>query len=383
MDNNKKEFCLDCAYYANIAYKSSDDLINTVHLKDNKHTEKLDSSYVFFSSSDEDAQCFISIYEPLDALLVCFRGTNSFEDWMHNINAIKQIMPIEGLRKKEYPHVHSGFYCQFKSLERFIDLHISQYKENRKKTHLLFVGHSLGAALSSIASLHYYHKCFGSKITCINFGSPRVGNSDFASLFNKTIQYKKRFVNYLDPVPELPSRFRFKHVDDKTYFDEKGNMIENFEKSSCCSYPVKLLKACNVCKKNVIGEHLMDKYYSLINNEIFQPNLDPVEEVNEVIVNDNSKETSSDNNSCISNINVEEEIEENNEIVEEDDEEVVEDKEIIEENAIEQEIQQTEQIEDDEEKNEVIEEIKQEVVKVKQVPIKVKPQRVEVKKIVN
>ena len=50
------------------------------------------------------------------------------------------------------------------------------------------------------------------EVDCITFGSPRVGNPKFAKYFNKVINRSYRFVNDNDPIPCLPTAWRYKHV---------------------------------------------------------------------------------------------------------------------------------------------------------------------------
>ena len=51
------------------------------------------------------------------------------------------------------------------------------------------------------------------QVNCVTFGSPRVGCSDFVELFNHTNIDSIRYVNDNDPVPCLPTSWRFQHVN--------------------------------------------------------------------------------------------------------------------------------------------------------------------------
>ena len=67
-------------------------------------------------------------------------------------------------------------------------------------------GHSLGGALASLTALMVSQL---GNIHCVTFGSPRVGDIEFAKLFNATVAdiesskyYSCRFTTEDDPVPQ-------------------------------------------------------------------------------------------------------------------------------------------------------------------------------------
>lgn len=72
---------------------------------------------------------------------------------------------------------------------------------------ILFVGHSMGAALAQLAALHFYDvHGMDSRISVFSYASPRIGNADFARNMNN-LPYSSRLyrVNVRgDPIPHLP-----------------------------------------------------------------------------------------------------------------------------------------------------------------------------------
>jgi len=57
------------------------------------------------------------------------------------------------------------------------------------------------------------------------FGSPRVGNREWASQFKDIKAY--RFINNNDLVCRVPTSLYYKHVGEPYYFSYKGNMMVN------------------------------------------------------------------------------------------------------------------------------------------------------------
>jgi len=82
---------------------------------------------------------------------------------------------------------------------------------------LLVTGHSLGAAVATIASNDLAKTFPGRNVYLINFGSPRVGNTDFAKQVVETVRLVERNVNRNGQLPDLvtilpPVAFGFTHV---------------------------------------------------------------------------------------------------------------------------------------------------------------------------
>jgi len=157
-----------------------------------------------FLSSDIDCQVFHVEYD--DVLMVCFRGTESKLDIWADLNITKEIFKLDNLPEEVWPEVHEGFLTQFNSIKDKIDDACSN-AEN-----IVFCGHSLGGALATLASLHYAYKHLNTSVSCVTFGSPRVGDYEFKRLFDHKIKMSLRYVNDNDPIPCLPTSWRYKHV---------------------------------------------------------------------------------------------------------------------------------------------------------------------------
>lgn len=262
-----KQYLFDGAYFARLAYSTPEVIQNLFQqsqfVGENAHLLEINREYFHFKSTDKDAQCFITIYNPFDSLLISVRGSDSLEDWLHNLNTFKRSLKLEDVDLKSRPLVHSGFHSQFKSLEGFMDKHIQQYIQSREKKMITFVAHSLGAGVSSIASLYFACKYPDIKVCNVTFGSPRVGNTQFAKLYTKKLYFSRRLVNMFDPICAVPSKWRFTHTYDKIKFDKNEYMYDMNENIGCCAYTCNVLKNKMICK-NLAKEHDMDKYYHLV-----------------------------------------------------------------------------------------------------------------------
>ena len=93
---------------------------------------------------------------------------------------------------------------------------------------LWFTGHSLGAALATMAVATLLEQ--GKRVNGLyTFGSPRVGNPTFSKTFNAGCASTTfRFVNNNEIVTRLPLAIRYRHVGTVRYIDENGTLQLNF-----------------------------------------------------------------------------------------------------------------------------------------------------------
>lgn len=143
--------------------------------------------------------------------VLCFRGTEPDElsDVLADLNAIPRGAMTHGL-------VHSGFRNELDKLWNQIRLH--RVKHTKKK--LYITGHSLGAAMATIACSRFEEIEDVEHLT--TFGSPRVGTRRFV----KNIRTKHtRVVNNNDLVTRVPLWIMgYKHHGDLTYINFYGNI---------------------------------------------------------------------------------------------------------------------------------------------------------------
>ena len=127
----------------------------------------------------------------------------------------------------DQPEVHWGFYNQFSELKPEIDEIIEKYrKEEKNSNEIIFSGHSLGGALATMAALKYGMEYPDLQVNCVTFGSPRVGDEKFANYFDKIVKNSYRFVNDNDPIPCIPTAWRYQHVKGCVWLHQDQVMNE-------------------------------------------------------------------------------------------------------------------------------------------------------------
>jgi triacylglycerol lipase len=127
------------------------------------------------------------------------------------------------LRPFEVGMVHRGFGEALDSVWPDIQAALARFTNTGQS--LWFTGHSLGAALATLAVA----RClFQAPHTPVNglytYGSPRAGDFTFGRTFDQEFCDKTfRFVNNCDLVTRVPPRcLEFSHVGQLLYFDGDG-----------------------------------------------------------------------------------------------------------------------------------------------------------------
>lgn len=161
-----------------------------------------------FSDPLTGAQAFAALFADTGRPLIVFRGTQP--DRLQDLIIILSVLPIPwngpGL-------VHSGFATQFHRLRDGLQSWLEAHGNGKPP---VVTGHSLGAALATLAASHWP----GTKL--VSFGSPRVGNPEFtASIPESDVT---RYVDCCDLVVEVPLEGHglYAHCGTMQYIDSRG-----------------------------------------------------------------------------------------------------------------------------------------------------------------
>lgn len=170
---------------------------------------------IVFDAPALDAHGFVA--KGADCLVVGFRGTSSIQNWITSVRFEQKPILIERI---SMGMIHIGFAEAFAPLCRPLKEAIEGILH--PGDHLYITGHSLGAALATLAAK--WLNLLGFHVSAlVTFGSPRVGDAYFSASFPIT---SERWVNYQDPVVHLPPPVlfgqKYRHVGRMHYLDAKG-----------------------------------------------------------------------------------------------------------------------------------------------------------------
>ena len=103
----------------------------------------------------------------------------------------------------EKVNVHAGFQRLYSSVrDELIQTVRGLLREKTRKIRV--TGHSLGAALATLFTLDAVSQLASPRDVClVTFGCPRVGNREFAELFNQHVRTAWRIANQFDGVTRV------------------------------------------------------------------------------------------------------------------------------------------------------------------------------------
>ena len=149
---------------------------------------------------------FLAIDRSEKLAVLAFRGTDKDDptDLMDDANAIPAAWSGDG-------RAHSGFAKALAEIWEQVASELQAAAGSR----LLFTGHSLGAAMATLAA------DLNLPASLYTFGSPRVGDAAFVSALQKKQLDNRRYVDCCDLVARLPPDgfFGYVHLGNPYYID--------------------------------------------------------------------------------------------------------------------------------------------------------------------
>lgn len=149
-------------------------------------------------------------------LFVAFNGTRSKATMASDTNLGSKNIG-SWLKKKTggaEPRVHAGFGLAFGAVRGLVLQRVQDFAAGSagQKRRVVFVGHSLGGGVATIAGLVTADAMSTDlPVEVYTFGSPAAGDGTFVGLFDRAVSNSVRVVEPLDPIPR-GSVTQFAHV---------------------------------------------------------------------------------------------------------------------------------------------------------------------------
>ena len=227
------DHALVMAHMSSLAYDKEHERADVWQARVEVELQKMDVRlYSFFDVLG--TQAFVAGWP--NCIIVAFRGTEpeAIEDWATDLKAKKTGGPFGG-------RVHRGFKRALSVVWENYDLPggkvfvgmettIKRFQKQLLNTHkrigpsLWFTGHSMGAALATLATADLVED--GHIVQGLyTFGSPRVGDERFSDAFDVKFNRHYRMVNNNDIVTRVPTRsMGYRHCGNFWYIGEDGSI---------------------------------------------------------------------------------------------------------------------------------------------------------------
>lgn len=172
-----------------------------------------------------DLFAFAGYSRVLRSPVVAFKGTDSrsIYNWAENMRYWRSYLPLP-VPGADGSLVHTGFYASWNSsaLAPNVTIAAGNLVDKYPGRPLYVVGHSLGAALATVAAVDIRARLEARRakqgrrpldVRLVTFGSPRVGNEAFASFVRQATRLSVRLTHNRDIVPSVPPTWvGFHHV---------------------------------------------------------------------------------------------------------------------------------------------------------------------------
>lgn len=198
-----------CAVVSDKIYMDYDECYTDI--KEFVQTKK---SFLFLDDRGAQGCCF---RHNKDTIVLAFRGTqpDKLNDLLADLKAWRETSDTKG-------KVHAGFKDEVDKIWPYVEKYLKS-SIVKKTDKVIITGHSLGAAMATIVASRV--KQLGKEVSLYNFGSPRVGNHDWAEQFDDIPTW--RFVNNNDIVCKVPPYGLFTHIGELNYINYYGNIRKN------------------------------------------------------------------------------------------------------------------------------------------------------------
>ncbi|MFC0214758.1 hypothetical protein ACFFK0_20330 [Paenibacillus chartarius] len=166
------------------------------------------------------------VIEAPGTIIAAFRGTDGLRD----LGTDLKLQPVPYPYSRKAGFVHRGFIELYQHQIRSPLMHALRRLSPNKK--LILTGHSMGGALATLAAVDVALHTRFRKPCVYTFGSPKVGDIQFASEYDRLVPLSVRVENVRDVItafpPALGAEFAYVHVNRALYVHfNRSNWLGN------------------------------------------------------------------------------------------------------------------------------------------------------------
>eukprot|EP00742_Colponemidia_sp_Colp-10_P017845 GILJ01020563.1.p1 GENE.GILJ01020563.1~~GILJ01020563.1.p1 ORF type:complete len:258 (-),score=34.42 GILJ01020563.1:53-763(-) len=172
--------------------------------------------------TDLDTQAFVGWDADEQQIVVAIRGSENIQNWIDDFTFDQVPYPPCGGSCM----VHQGFFEVYTALAVNMLPAVKAALLRHPGAPLFITGHSLGAAVSTLATLDLEYNTQDRYVTLYNFGEPRIGDANFSQYAVSHLPQKSQYrvTHHMDPVPHVPlMEWNYLHVPHEIFYNNNGN----------------------------------------------------------------------------------------------------------------------------------------------------------------
>ncbi|KAJ2506382.1 hypothetical protein H4217_009031 [Coemansia sp. RSA 1939] len=181
---------------------------------------------------------FVAVHHGDKEIVVAWAGTHRYRALLTDL-AVFTRPCIAGASMG----VHSGFYDSVNGVDALVGQRVEMLMAELPDYMVVFTGHSKGGAEAALSALNLVRRIKGLKhrVKVWTFGEPRLGDSQFATFYNRqlgTATY--RVTSAADPVVAMPPQFLFgycHHGMEVWLMNAKGDIYVGQNSTGCLEDP--------------------------------------------------------------------------------------------------------------------------------------------------
>ncbi|PFH51568.1 hypothetical protein AMATHDRAFT_142271 [Amanita thiersii Skay4041] len=172
---------------------------------------------------------FVGFYPAKNTVVVAHEGTDptKFLSLLTDANIFMgSLSPSLFPGISSNAQVHEGFRDAHAKTASSVLAEVKKLMAAHNTNSVTLVGHSLGGAIAELDALFLTLNIPGASIKAVTYGTPRVGNPDFAELIDSKVPDFSRINNEKDVIPIVPGRFLgFAHPEGEIHITSPGHAI--------------------------------------------------------------------------------------------------------------------------------------------------------------
>lgn len=167
-------------------------------------------------------QGFVSTSSAKSEIVLSFRGSSTIRNYIADLNIALLSFVCTGCK------VHAGFLTAWREPRTKVLAAIKAAQTKYPSYKLIVTGHSLGGAVATLAAADLRSQ--GIPADLFTYGSPRVGNKEFAEFVSKQTGVTARVTHTSDPVPRLPPLVLtpFRHTTPEYWLSNGASTKTNY-----------------------------------------------------------------------------------------------------------------------------------------------------------